>query len=93
MHKYDIAIQYLKSVAQDALEKAKHLEDCKAIDSWISVNEQMPDEETVVLVSNSKSKEVTIAYYACERWLNEKHCELNAVVTHWQPLPGPPIKE
>lgn len=65
----------------------------KAIDSWISVNEQMPDEEIAVLVSNSKSKEVTIAYYCYvgECWLNEKHYELNAiVVTHWQPLPEPP---
>ena len=59
-----------------------------ANDSWISVNEQMPSEETMVLVSNSK--EVTIAYYACACWLNEKHCELNAIVTHWQPLPEPP---
>lgn len=66
----------------------------KAIDSWISVNEQMPSEETMVLVSNSK--EVTIAYYVGESkcWLNEKHYELNAArVTHWQPLPEPPIKE
>ena len=63
-------------------------------DSWISVNEQMPPEETMVLVSNSKSKEVTIAYYVCKCWLNEKHYELNdIVVTHWQPLPEPPIKE
>lgn len=60
-------------------------------DSWISVNEQMPNEEEMVLVSNSKS-EVTIAYYVGESkcWLNEKHYELNAIVTHWQPLPEPP---
>ena len=69
------------------------LEKIKAIDSWISVNEQMPSEETMVLVSNSKSKEVTIAYYVGECWLNERHYELNAIVTHWQPLPEPPIKE
>ena len=70
----------------------KKVGDKAIFDSWISVNEQMPHEETMFLVSNSKSKEVTIAYYVCGRWLNEKHYELNAIiVTHWQPLPEPPI--
>lgn len=58
--------------------------------SWISVDDMLPNEETYILVSNSQR--VTIAYYANRIFIGvQGKPHTLKTVTHWMPLPKPPM--
>lgn len=66
---------------------------------WISVKDQLPKDIEVVLVWSNTSLQPTVAYYFQGDWLyhsinngqfwlsKEPHIQ----ITHWMPLPEPPI--
>lgn len=66
---------------------------------WISVNDRLPepDDLVLVIVSGKPNNNITL-YEACELaeydadgWILEMYPEwMDAVVTHWMPLPEPP---
>lgn len=60
---------------------------------WIPVSERLPDNwESVLTIDISKStQDVVTAFYNPEtsRWSTHVSCDL--WVTHWMPLPEPPI--
>jgi len=54
---------------------------------WISVNQRVPNDGKVVIVSNGNY--VTSAYYGTGGWITN-HGVLGWEVNHWMPLPDPP---
>jgi hypothetical protein len=61
------------------------------MNEWISVEERLPESNTSVLVMNAEC--VDLAYLHCKRW-QQVHGSLQFTkVTHWQPLPPPPVKK
>lgn len=80
-------------------EVADHLiESGVTIEEWISVTERLPSEEdlerspfhTFLVISSGEVKEAVYndlgKYFA-------KHCGRLYGVTHWKPMPEPPIKQ
>lgn len=53
---------------------------------WISVEERLPEEEDLYIVSNGK--ETSVAY-----WVEDAWDSFGDVITHWMPLPAAPRKE
>jgi hypothetical protein len=72
------------------------LENGDGRDAWISVDERMPDEDSVVLVSaweygKPDGKRFTlVARRSGSLFLNEETGDDLYTPTHWQPLPAPP---
>lgn len=57
---------------------------------WISVKDRLPEYFESVL--GSDGKEVSVAFRTVEgNWIDEVF-ELDGDVTHWMPLPSPPIE-
>ena len=57
---------------------------------WISVDERLPElRERVILFDNNGFGLVTGRRGTAE-WYLEGDLDLNANITHWQPLPEPP---
>lgn len=58
-------------------------------DSWISANDRMPGDYTVVLAT--RQNEVFAAYWDGVEWTTPEGCRLirGLPPTHWQPLPEP----
>lgn len=54
--------------------------------NWISVEDELPKEENLYIVSNGK--ETSVAY-----WVDDAWDTFGDVITHWMPLPQPPRKE
>lgn len=84
-------------VEQDIIALIKHLESERdaalaKVPRWISVEEQLPEPGTVVLVFAPKYSRWSIRH--AEYSIN---CRWNAVrgehITHWMPLPEPPEVE
>lgn len=62
---------------------------------WISISESLPDEMTTVLVSMD-AEIVTIGFLCDGEWEIESEkvwfpVDIGAAVTHWMPMPTPPI--
>lgn len=64
------------------------------MNDWISVNDKMPDDETVVLVfaPEDKSEPVWLGYFVSELnvWSDPTGAYIDEEITHWMPLPEPP---
>ena len=62
-------------------------------DGWVDVNEQLPEETKAVLIYPSPDTydEADIGWYTNGVWECSSGSELS--VTHWMPLPPPPVKE
>lgn len=60
---------------------------------WISVDERTPDDDKDYLVLDTRGVEVVAHYWAMiNRWLScDPKCQHGVEVTHWMPLPKPPI--
>lgn len=60
---------------------------------WISCDERLPKERTCVLVTDGENMEITYhngtEWEMCDQYGN--HYELYGGVTHWMPLPIPPL--
>lgn len=63
-------------------------------DGWISVDDKLPEPELSVIVypyNYEDSEDFSITgFYFGGKWYSEKTHE--TVVTHWRPLPPPPVK-
>lgn len=55
---------------------------------WISVCDEMPDDETTVLVHCLDDEPVWLGYKVGDEWRTVEG--VLADVTHWMPLPVPP---
>jgi len=76
------------------LERIKELEATEAAynaDKWISVEDELPEEETAVYASIINDGE-TIVYMQNGVWKDNYNGfpYVKGRVTHWQPLPAPP---
>ena len=62
-------------------------------DKWIPVSERLPDNwESVLTIDISKStRDMVTAFYNPETSLWSTHFSCDLWVTHWLPLPEPPI--
>ena len=65
----------------------------KAAQRWIPVSERLPDNwESVLTIDISKStRDMVTAFYNPETSLWSTHFSCDLWVTHWMPLPEPPI--
>lgn len=60
---------------------------------WRSVAEgRLPDDEETVLICMDDG-EVWTGYMDAEQWLYVSGDPMAATVTHWMPLPAPPLKQ
>lgn len=53
---------------------------------WISVKDRLPKPFKQVLVYDAFEENITVGLYGNGDWLFSEH------ITHWMPLPEPPIK-
>lgn len=59
---------------------------------WISVEEELPEDDSVVLVASVNDLSIGIAeHYGCG--IFGDYNDTYDVVTHWMPLPEPPEEE
>ena len=57
------------------------------IGPWISVNEELPEDQSDVLAWSTDRRKVVMAYYFHGTWYDYvKNCRLPHV-THWMPVP------
>ena len=78
---------------QHLLEFAKEYANQKALtvsDEWISVEDRFPEQDQSVLISDTN--DVYKAWYSDKNFFVENFGEVDNV-THWQPLPTPPINK
>lgn len=62
---------------------------------WISVNDKMPDGYLPVISINSKGmiRIAEYAFYEKEWWKVPSLKAAKNTITHWMPLPKPPVRE
>ena len=80
----------------DKLENfAYELDEIKPHGTWISCKDRLPEDTTCVLVTDGESIEIT--FFDGEEWEmydgNDEHICIYGGVTHWMPLPIPPLHE
>jgi len=80
-----------RNAAANALYK--YIAELDAERRWIPVSERLPDNwESVLTIDISKStQDVVSAFYNPETSLWSTHFSCDLWVTHWMPLPEPPI--
>ena len=76
---------------EDALRK--RIAELESAQRWVPVSERLPDNwESVLTIDISKStQDVVSAFYNPEISLWSTHFSCDLWVTHWMPLPEPPI--
>jgi len=76
---------------EDALQA--RIAELEAQQRWIPVSERLPDNwESVLTIDISKStRDMVTAFYNPETSLWSTHFSCDLWVTHWMPLPEPPI--
>lgn len=64
----------------------------KASTDWISVEERLPEDETIVL---AYERGVYVAHFIARKmfFVHDRDHEFMPDVTHWMPLPHPPQSE
>ena len=83
----DMAIAALRE--QESAENA-HCNSCKKCNSWISVEEKLPEDWVWVQVYRSANKTMDTDF--CTPSRKGGWCHYNDI-THWMPLPEPPEVE
>lgn len=56
-------------------------------EDWISVEDGLPEDYEWVICGNAKTQKSHYGRYEEDRWTRGRE------VTHWQPLPQPPVTE
>lgn len=79
-----VAYEYVEDIAADALALIQQLE--AQVPSWISVEERLPEPNTVVIVGGNGK--VTSGIYHGTYGLWTTHGEID--FDYWMPLPQPP---
>lgn len=80
------------ALCHDALALIEHLE--ANVPRWISVEEQLPDNDAKYLVYMPDYGLHEVAeYYGDGEWLDVDFTNLTRNVSHWMPLPEPPKEE
>lgn len=80
---YDIGI------INEALEQQQaEIEKLKKAQEWISVKDELPDDDGGFLTMVKDDDDLYIHYFICEEEI--KYWTTSQDVTHWQPLPEPP---
>ena len=76
-----------------AAEHLARIAELEAERRWIPVSERLPDNwESVLTIDISKStRDMVTAFYNPETSLWSTHVSCDLWVTHWMPLPEPPI--
>jgi len=59
------------------------------VSTWIDASQQLPDDETTVLIALDDG-EVWTGYHEGDQWFYVSADPLGARVTHWMELPEPP---
>ena len=71
------------------------LDEIKPQSVWISCEDRLPEDTTCVLVTDGESIDIT--FFDGEKWEmydgNDEHIYIYDGVTHWMPLPVPPLHE
>jgi len=88
----DVLTQYITLLENDQLMNQR-IAELEAQQRWIPVSERLPDNwESVLTIDISKStQDVVTAFYNPEISLWATHFSCDLWVTHWMPLPVPPI--
>lgn len=89
--------ELIKALAYDRAQYAQGYSDGRAdAQRWISVEERLPERYKHVLVATRLTDEgepdLEIAYFSIGGWQKDEG-RLYGKVTHWMPLPEPPVKE
>ena len=58
---------------------------------WISVKDKLPDNKTNVLCYSVWRDDKRLAHITVRRFAKHKFVDSSMRVTHWMPLPKPPI--
>ncbi len=68
----------------------------KSTPKWINVNDEMPDDESTVVIfgspigTGSADYDVWLGYHDADGWFSVEGSQM--IVTHWQDMPEPPIQ-
>ena len=57
---------------------------------WISVNDKLPEKENMYIVSDERTATVMIGWYSQQRGFTFMERPMKNI-THWMPLPQPPL--
>ena len=90
----NVPTQHCQIIADLLWKGARELDyACKEVSEtktrWISVKERLPEEDVPVLCIDSQN----VQLIACFGWGEWWHPEIQADITHWQPLPPLPGEE
>ena len=66
------------------------VEDLHNLDNWISVETELPKDDSSVLVWDRKTKDITFGYCIDKKWYLNQDGTFPCFVTHWQSRPKPP---
>lgn len=75
------------SVDKEMGTTLNNLQQNQTKDNWVSVEERLPDDYEWVICGNTKTQKSHYGRYEEDRWSRGRE------VTHWQPLPKPPINK
>ena len=64
--------------------------DLDSLDNWISCEDELPKNDSSVLVWDSDVNDVSFGYCIDKKWYFNRDGSLDTGITHWQPLPNPP---
>ena len=90
----DIMFTPEKNAEDDSLKAlVDYIAELEEKQRWVPVSERMPDNwESVLTIDISKStRDMVTAFYNPETSLWSTHFSCDLWVTHWMPLPEPPI--
>lgn len=90
---YFDVIALIDDLREENAKLTARIAELEAAHHWIPVSERMPDDwESVLTIDISKStQDVVSAFYNPEISLWSTHFSSDLWVTHWMPLPEPPI--
>ncbi len=64
---------------------------------WISINDRLPHQDSVVLVAAEGGRVTTAEWYLAHGWALDREDKAVGIfpntITHWMPLPEPPPQD
>jgi hypothetical protein len=91
---YDDACNRVREQDVEIAALKARIAELEAEKRWIPVTESLPKDRTVVMIASNKSDYVTIAILVSGLWFGDDgNPEPWTDVSHWMPLPAPPLQE